>query len=294
MKIINCCAIFLLLSIFSCKEDFFEQVVELDIPEHMPALAVSANFSDIDTNLVVFVSNSVGVLEPDQPAIVENATVELFKNNTLIHSLNYKANGLYGVAGVDPIGNFAAEYLLKVQAPGFEEITSIQQMPQAVAITEADYEIDGAITPDGDRANNISITFQDPGGLENYYSISALGRVSSGGFEYENMVYLSSFNPIVEEGEQFLVFSDATFDGKEVKLNFYTYDDLPQNIDSVELDISLISITKDRYFFEKSLNIFNNSDGNPFVEPVVVHSNIENGHGIFTLESRSVFTLKIL
>ncbi len=294
MKIIHCLFCFFLLNILSCGDNFFEQVVELDIPEHTPALAVSANFSDIDTTLAIYVSNSVGVLEPDQPVIVENATVELFKNGQLLFNFDYNTNGLYGKTDVSPIGNSDAEYVLKVSAPNFVEVSATQFMPQPVLISEASFEREGAVTPDGERVNEVTIKFSDPSGIANYYSISAVGRVISGGFAYVQNVFLSSFNPIVEEGDQFLVFSDATFDGREVTLNFYTYDDYPDNAESVEFDISLISISEDRYFFEKSYNIFNNSNGNPFVEPVVVHNNINNGHGIFTLESRSLFTLKIL
>ncbi len=294
MRIVQFFFCLLLLSISSCSEDFFEQVVILDIPEHTPALAVSANLSDMDTTLVVYVSNSVGVLEPDQPVIVENAIVELFKNGQLLYNLDYKANGLYGKSGVESLGNDVAEYTLMVQAPNFNQVSAKQNMPQPVPIIDVSFERDGAVTPDGDRANEITIKFSDPAGIENYYSVAGLARVSQGGFEYADNFYLSSFNPIVEEGEEFIVFSDATFDGREVTLNFYTYSDYPDNAESVELDINLISISKDRYFFEKSLNIFNNSDGNPFVEPVVVHNNIENGYGIFTMESRSLFTLKVL
>ena len=283
-----------LMTFYSCGENFFEQVVEVELPEHTPALAVSANFSDVDTTLSVYVSNSVGVLEPDQPVIVEDAVVELFKNGQLLYNLDYNANGLYNQFNIAPLGSSSEEYTLKVQAPGYDQVSSVQFMPQPVSITEASFEREGAVTPDGDRVNNISVTFTDPGGSENYYSLEAFGRITDQGFEYTQMVYLSSFNPIVEEGEEILVFSDATFDGREVKLNFYTYDDYPDSVESVELDINLISISKDRYFFEKSLNIFNNSNGNPFVEPVVVHNNIENGHGVFTTESRSLFTLIIL
>jgi Domain of unknown function (DUF4249) len=294
MKIVQSIFLLILLTFFSCDDDFFEQVVVLDLPEHTPGLAITANFSNVDTNLVVYVSSSVGVLEPDQPTIVENASVELFKDGQLLYNFEYNTNGLYGKVGIDSLGNNDAEYTLKIQAPGFDPVSSTQRMPQPVAILEASFEKDGAVTPEGGRVNNISITFNDPADIENYYSIRAWGRVVQNGNEYSNMVYLNSHNPIVEEGEQFLVFSDATFDGREVTLNFYTYDNYPENAESVELDINLTSITKDRYFFEKSLNILHNSNGNPFVEPVVVHNNIENGYGIFTMESCSYFTVKIL
>ena len=279
---------------FGCGDDFFEQVVEVDLPEHEPALAVSANFSDIDTTLAVYVSNSVGVLEPDQPTFIDNATVQLFKDDQLLYNLGYNNSGLYGIVGIAPLGSNSANYELKVSAPDFDPVFSTQAMPQPVPITDVSFEEDGAVTPDGERVNSVTITFTDPGGLENYYSVSTVARLTESGIEYSEMVYLESFNPIVEEGEEILIFTDATFDGREISLNFYTYDNIPENVESLELDISLISISEDRYYFEKSLNIFNNSNGNPFVEPVVVHNNIENGHGVFTMESRSIFTLKII
>ena len=130
MKVYQYIFLLSLLTIFSCDEDFFEQVVEVDIPEHTPALAVSANFSDVDTTLAVYVSNSVGVLEPDQPVIIEDAFVEVYKDGALLYELDYNTNGLYGITNIDPIGSGGATYELKVTTHGFNDVSSTQNMPR--------------------------------------------------------------------------------------------------------------------------------------------------------------------
>ena len=295
MKIIKLVFLLSILMIMSCDEDFFEQVVTVDIPEHTPALAVTANFQDSDETLAVYVSNSVGILDTNEPKIIENATVELLKDGTLLHVLEYAGAGIYGKAGITPLGNENATYRLNVSAPGFEATTATQQMPQPVNVSSVSFELDGTITPDGDRVNEIIIEIDDPSGIENYYSLYAYFEIKDmNGTTYTNNVYMESFNPIAEEDDGRLLVSDGSFDGQKYKLNLFTYDGYQESADEVKLHVILYSLTKDKYFFEKSFNTYQNTNDNPFAEPIVVHNNIENGHGIFTLLSKSSFVLQIL
>jgi hypothetical protein len=43
-------------------------------------------------------------------------------------------------------------------------------------------------------------------------------------------------------------------------------------------------VTKDFVLFEKSLRLAYDANDNPFfTEPVILHSNVKNGYGIFTI-----------
>ncbi len=92
------------------------------------------------------------------------------------------------------------------------------------------------------------------------------------------------------------MFSDELIDGKEYELQF---DDLirldyisykesgsgyQENQENPERTVYLIylqEISADYYLYVRSMVAAQNVDGNPFVEPVQVLSNIENGIGIF-------------
>lgn len=91
------------------------------------------------------------------------------------------------------------------------------------------------------------------------------------------------------------VFSDELIDGKEYDIQFSDYIRLDQvkyekspyeydtsNPEKTVYLIYLHEISPDYYWYVKSMVSASNVGDNPFVEPVQVRSNIENGIGIFT------------
>jgi len=60
--------------------------------------------------------------------------------------------------------------------------------------------------------------------------------------------------------------------------------------DTTQLDIKLKikSISRDKYFFSRSIYAYDSASGNPyFAEPVTVYTNVENGQGIFSIENKT-------
>ncbi len=276
------------LSLFSsCDEDFFDQVVEVDVPEHTPALAVTANMNNSDTIIWVYVSNSVGILEKEDPEDIIDATVELYKEGSLFQTIPHNERGFYTWDLENPLGDEEIEYELKVSKTGFESVSSTQTMPSQINIVNATYEEEGAISPDGDRVDEFIIEFNDEDGVDNYYRVEAkLIYTDQIGFEYSNSIYLESFDPnFINTGEG-IFFTDALFQGDLTELRLTSYELYydPSFMMDGKIAINLINITKERYFREVS--IYNYEPDNPFAEPTVVFSNFENGYGIFSLEAK--------
>ena len=87
------------------------------------------------------------------------------------------------------------------------------------------------------------------------------------------------------------MFSDELINGKEYELKFsdfnalnhVSYQEDRQNRPNPEKVVYLIhlqEVSSDYYLFVKSMDAANKTGGNPFVEPVQVLSNIENGIGL--------------
>ena len=49
----------------------------------------------------------------------------------------------------------------------------------------------------------------------------------------------------------------------------------------IGLRFYLYNISQDYYYYRRSLELYNQTSGNPFAQPVQVFSNIQNGFGIF-------------
>ena len=48
------------------------------------------------------------------------------------------------------------------------------------------------------------------------------------------------------------------------------------------VELTLVSASYDRYLFEQSYATYLSGTKNPFAEPVILHSNVKNGFGVFT------------
>lgn len=292
------CTLFL----FSCKKDRFTQVLEVDLPEHQSILAVTSHLSTQDTTLLSWVSSTLGALEGENFGVYPDAQVQLFKNGNLIQNFNFNSDTKY-----HEIPNFMgleatdlATYTMEVEVDGFDKVTASQKMPFPVAVSNATYTPLGTINEEAEERDEIIIKWNDPSGEENFYMFRAWGELKYNDGDtiiyYPGMVYLDSLDPLIEFGPDYeLLINDSSFDGKEKQVIFYTeelfFEDQLFTLD--KLWVELISISKDKYLYLKSLSAFFDARDNPFAEPVTVHNNFENGTGIFTLESTSRFDIEL-
>ena len=153
---------------------------------------------------------------------------------------------------------------------------------------------------------SFRLKFTDNGDEKNYYRLLVIRQSH---FEYRTTeTYLSHFEDIVfgekqtgsdvgylfessENNYTYDTFSDDIFNGKSYNLKFsdiitLEYKDYNSPGRSYEKEIRTIyfiylqQISPDYYFYAKSSVAARSTDGNPFVEPVQIHSNIRNGVGL--------------
>ena len=288
MKSYHILSFFLLLTVASgCGENFFNQIVEIDIPEHEPVLAVTAHFKAQDTTLTVFLSRSAGVLDPVilDTVRIEDAEITVLRDGAPWQTVPAVGGGQFHLVLGETIGDAPHTYTLRVAATGYEPVEAYQTMPSPVSILNAEYKVGGGISPDGEKVNTLSVEFQDPVGEDNYYQVEAFIVISDtlvGDYSYS--LYLESEDVLTEYHNGSLIFPDGPIDGKKYTVKTYFFDNIHE-IPDAKLKVRLRSISRDRYLFLRTLDLYGNAQGNPFAEPVVVHDNIEKGVGIFTMEA---------
>lgn len=294
-----------LILLTSCNGDRFSQVLEIDLPEETPVLAVTSRTRAGEFGVTAYVTHTLGALEDLNFSDLPEATVRLLENGTEISQLEYDEPGRVHFAGLPaPIKDEPGTiYRLEVSANGYEDVFAEQVMPTKVPILSASYSAKSAIDFEGEEVDELSVVFKDPEDEANFYSfrLFVVEEYTNGvdTFNSSRNQYLDSIDPLFENGsEGYFMINDRSFSGGQYTATFFFYPLSPFEDPSIELvsrkiKIQLVNLTKDRYLYLKTLLAYRDNKDNPFSEPVTVHHNFENGTGTFTLESSSEFELDL-
>ena len=290
MKYLYSLSFFLLaIILFSrCNEGSFSQVTVIELPEHEPVLALS---SHLNNGMVTWaqINKSRSILEGRADDIT-NATIELSKNDVLQSSLNYSKN--FGIYRGPRINAEPGDFIkLKITHEG-KEYTATQEILELPSVESVKYAPQSVLSFDGEKMDEVSIKLSDKADQEDFYRIEIFRNdirdieVSDTGVVliYDTFsVYVESIDPIVSTSH-FAIFSDNSFDGKEYTIKLLMYSNgQDQQDESVFARVSAIS--KGYYYYLKAYNQYQESDGNPFSEPVVLPSNLEGGLGFFSMSN---------
>lgn len=290
--------ILLIFSLMACDpEEFFTPVVELNMPPHTAKLVIGADFEPNSDSLRVYVSRSYGFLDPQSQRLwnsidtVAGVQVQLFKNEVLWATFTSAKNGYYTSGQKIPL-NDRSTYRLQVSAPNYETVTAVQTVPTSVPITKATFTSEGGVEPDGYKVDLYTIDFNDPANEENFYQSEATWKFKRSSGRWDSETYpLAHLTSTGDNGNETML-TDKAFSGKSYKwlLKPYYSKIQPQVGDTIE--VRLMSLTKDRYLYNKSLALHNGSQDNPFSEPVLLYTNLQKGYGYFTISGG--YTKKII
>ena len=289
----------LLLALSAC-----EQIIEPDLPEHTPRLVLQSFFTP-DSTWVAFVGRSAGMIEsrPARARPVTEATVELLAGDRVIDELEFfQGERVY----VWEKGTLQAgeSYSLRVSAPGFATIQATDAIPRLVPTAIASYRTNTSSRAES-RIKDLSIKLeiQDPPGETNYYQIRMYHHIPGSSFFASERYYQGSFStqdPSITadnsdddsfiEGEAFFIapfFKDTLFDGQTHAIELDNY-----NVaEHTRVYIQVLYVSETYYEYLKSARLHESTQDNPFAEPASVHSNVENGYGIFAGYSSQTFEL---
>lgn len=293
-KYFNFCLlfIFLLLLFLSC-----ETVVDVELPKHEPMIVVNS-IGNPDEPWELNLSLSKGILNEGKIEILNKAKVEILENGNPISSFNHYSDGIYKSTGAKPKTN--VNYELRVSNDGFETVTSSCKIPEPIGIESVTVDTIDTQWED-EKELEITISFTDVPNIENFYSFSMF-RISTweGRTDVSSMYFSSNDllirdeDRILDEGRKYYgeeaFFDDTILDGKNYKLKVYVYFH-NRSDGKINYEIVLSSLTKEYYKYLETRDAQIRTGDNPFAEPVIIYSNIENGLGIFAGYSSSRYRL---
>jgi hypothetical protein len=291
-----CVYILLLISFTSCDSDRFSSTKVIEFPEHVSKLAVTSHLSapGFDSSTVqlptVFVGNSLGIVEEKEYSIFPDASVRLYKDGDLLYDFAYDENDNFYIGPENPLLTLGT-YRLDVSSDGYDPLSTTQVMPSKANITGVTYEFDKVPYDFGDDLYDLmKVKINDPADEENFYAYDVFFEVESGfnGEIYTYETYSTSDDPVVEYGYNIgEVIPDITFNGNSYDLRLLQQSEWSVGIEDelIAVKIIIYTLTKDYYIYETTRSLNSDAQGNPFAEPVLVHSNFENGFGVFTLKN---------
>lgn len=275
--------------------------------EDMPPRLVLNGMVTADSVVTVDLSNSRGVIDPAPLGPITNGQVRVLDGQgNVVETLVHGGAGRY--RGSAPM---TAGAILTVQAdaPNYGTATASDRVPFAVPILSWDTVTVNASGGQGFEVPGMDLefTFDDPAGEENHYLLEgSLVQRDSIIFIFDEQLgdwvldtvpaqnpirsYMSfsSTDPVLIAGTDVgvgetrtyftrAVLRDDLFNGTTRSITVR----LETTIRPSEFELRWVSISESAYRYYRTLERYYYAEGDPFAEPVQVHSNVEGGLGIW-------------
>ncbi|CCH00532.1 hypothetical protein FAES_2523 [Fibrella aestuarina BUZ 2] len=293
----------MLLTLTGC-DSLVQDVDSKNLPVVSRKLVVHSYISPQDTVLTVIVTEPRAVLggqasQDYYGTPVTNATVELSDGTRPVRLVYSAYDRLYRATPQALPIRAGTTYTLTIAAPGYPTATSQCTVPAVVLPSQ--------ISADSVTETNFydrllyraRLDWQDPAGQTNYYRVSGVGlalvKVS---YAPRPNAPLRDTSYVVSTSLGFAsttLLSDDNRDGgafSSVRGTVWkgAFPYTPQTID-MRLDLNHIDVNYYRY--QEALERQRSVGDNPFAEPVLIPSNIQNGLGCFGAYTKSSLTVKI-
>jgi hypothetical protein len=310
---------FILLLIFAAITGFSlscEKTFDVNaVVENRPAELVVVGSFTLDRNLQVYVSASRSILTDAPVAYIDNAIVELYRNEEFLTQLSFseekdKVSNLpfYSVGDFQP--QVGIKYTIKVDAPGFDPVTAHSQIPTPIKLVSSEISNFQFLDTKGEQEAlvryDVNVAFEDPGQVENYYHINFLQQFRAYEITPTDTLYFQEEMRPVVFSNQFntnyqvahvgggLLLEDEGIDGQTIRLNLpveFLYS--PTQKELGKLFIELRAVSKEYYQYFSTISRQNGVSDSPFTDPVIVYDNINGGQGVFAGFSTSNDSLVI-
>ncbi len=300
--------VFICFLLASC-DDLFESVVEIEVPKIENKMVLISHFDVSTDSLRLYMSHSQTILENDNDKrSLSDAKVTLEKENQNLeipfaNNLEFydKRMDYFSTHKSSDIFQPGDRVSVTVDHPDFSPISAEAVVPSTPEVGDIVYKVDATKDFDGYDLDELTVELTDHPGEENFYLVSAYLQTDDtlhfrSPFTDRDtfivrtrQIYLGGDNLIVEEayGDR-VVFNDHSFEGQKNKVRIMSYGFGSSSTPDSLVTVVVTAISHDRYLFEKSLGRIWFNDDNPFVEPDNVHSNIEGGFGVFSIENSLV------
>ncbi len=277
----------------SCDNLVNGVVRDIDLPPHESQLAASLFLDSRDSNISAIVSSSKGIYDTGQSKNVYNAECVLTVGATTYNWSTMDQYERYTELLPDRFGAPTDSLVFTVNHPDFTSVSATQVFPSAPQVSlELNY---GATQLDGEISDELVITLKDIPGVNQHYivSIDVHFRTALSGqdtSEYYNLYWETEYpnSTRLWTQESALLLSE---DGLERDIKFSAATGV-NPIDFAmlhEYRVRVSALSEEMYLFYKSYSAYENANGNPFAEPVVLYSNMSNNMGCFGVSTTKRF-----
>jgi hypothetical protein len=268
-------------------------VRDIDLPPHESQLAASLFLDSRDSNISAIVSSSKGIYDTGQSKSVYNAECVLNVGATTYNWSTMDQYERYTELLPDRFGAPTDSVVFTVNHPDFTSVSATQVFPSAPQVSlELNY---GATQLYGEISDELIITLEDIPGVNQHYivSIDVHFRTALSGqdtSEYYNLYWETEYpnsTPLWGQ-ESALLLSEDGLD-RNIKFSAATGINPIDFAMLHEYRVKVSALSEEMYLFYKSYTAYENANGNPFAEPVVLYSNMSNNMGCFGVSTTKRF-----
>jgi len=165
-SILKIAAAALVLATTSCEKE-----IMVKTPPYTPGLVVNGT-SFVGDYPMVYVSKSVGIEDYNQnkKLWIDNARVLLYKGGSIVDSLSFES--VSGAYQGHTILESGSSYRISVEAPGFSGLSATEAAPSLVRLKNVVHIKDARLSGDGEKQDEIRISFDDPATPGDFYILS--------------------------------------------------------------------------------------------------------------------------
>lgn len=263
-----------------------ERIIPFTPEDDQPLITLYSTLEP-DAPVEAFVSRSVGILDQGEPILLEDATVwaedgngQILDTLVFIGFGQYRSPNLTGVAG--------QSYIIRATHPSLPAVSGSAKIPAipaegAVDSLDAFDGTSGGPGMTGMPYVEYSFEIIDDG-EPGYYQIEGYERLRGTVTIPEYPLTIETDDPLVngsgfgqDKWLQRVDISNEFFLGSThtMTLRVYQWDQ-----QSMEILFKLKKVDEATFFYERSLEQYQNANGNPFTQPVSVYSNVLDGLGV--------------
>ena len=277
----------------SCDNLVNGVVRDIDLPPHESQLAASLFLDSRDSAISAIVSSSKGIYDTGQSKSIKDAECVLNVGSTTYNWSTMDQYERYTELLPDRFGAPTDTLLFTVNHPDFTSVSATQVFPSAPQVSvELNY---GATQLYGEISDELIITLKDIPGLNQHYivSIDVHFRTALSGqdtSEYYNLYWETEYpnsTPLWGQGSALLLSEDGL--DRNIKFSAATGINPIDFAMLHEYRVKVSALSEEMYLFYKSYAAYENANGNPFAEPVVLYSNMSNNMGCFGVSTTKRF-----
>lgn len=291
----------------SCERD-----ADVKLPAHKPKLVLHG-YVETGHPFTLALGRTIGYAEkevPDSAAMISNAVVLLYENGVFRDTLRYDPNEERYVSSATAIaGN---SYAVVVKANGFEQVEASASAPVAIPNIAVQHIRNARFSASGGALDDVVFSFADPAATANYYlvEINRAQPTSNPSIDPFISFCMYTHDPVVEHHQDNLnpfesgscientevLFNDKTFNGavKQLRLSgdSWSLQTFTHNNITYRPFLKKYNVSREFYDYIKAGISLRSLDDNPFAQLPVIRGNVRNGHGLFTIFSATVDTLR--